>query len=400
MLLTNLFQNLREHAIASNNLDFAEELTPFDLVRSLRHLEFDEAGQQLRSLLEKGYQDGIDGLENVRVEGGKIKGIFIDKVTSTLTKRYEFTVDENAVRYKLINPAAVEQADFTELEFARTKLAGDTKKVKSCPKGTPCRYSCIAKGKECSYTPSADEKGEITFLKQKIGNKKTSEIPDAEKERVAIAADTKKGSISPVPDVTIKNGASFYQIDVSNLSGGKTDKNVDALAKQIASDKGYLATPIIAIRKGIDEYVVAKDPDNEILAAAARKAKEIDPRAGELISTYTVKNQEEADAVLYQRKLAGKLDTPSVKGAEFKTIDVKNISGGKKTQLDDETIEKIAQSQLKVGNALPLVLRETGGDSYEVVSGDAAIIAGRKAREIDPRRGEMINAFVIPYKKP
>ncbi|MBN3949361.1 MAG: hypothetical protein HWQ38_24025 [Nostoc sp. NMS7] len=65
MLLTNLFQNLREHAIASNSLNFAEELVPFELVRSLRYLEFDEAGQQLKSLLEKGYQDGIDAKKKV-----------------------------------------------------------------------------------------------------------------------------------------------------------------------------------------------------------------------------------------------------------------------------------------------------------------------------------------------
>lgn len=182
MSLSQLFQNLREHQIERKDLKSANLIFPREAIASFREFEedlfivnFDEGGQRLKLLLEKGYQDGIDGLENVRVEDGKIKGIFLDKVTSALTKRYEFTIDENAIKYKLLNTAEVEQADFTELEFARTKLAGDTKKEKTCPKGTRCRYSCISKLKECSYVPSADEKGEITFLKQKLSKKNSSE---------------------------------------------------------------------------------------------------------------------------------------------------------------------------------------------------------------------------------
>lgn len=178
MLLTSLFQNLREHAIASKTLEFAEEVTPFVLLQDLRHLEFDEAGQQLKRLLEKGYTDGIDGLENVRVEDGKIKGVFLDKVTSGLTKRYEFTIDEDGVSYKLLNPNALENADFSELEFARTKLAGNTKKEKNCPKGTKCRYSCISKLKECKYKTSESEKKEVSEIKQKLSGKKSASTID------------------------------------------------------------------------------------------------------------------------------------------------------------------------------------------------------------------------------
>jgi hypothetical protein len=177
-MLAQLFQNLREHQIERKDLKSANLIFPREAIASFREFEeglfvvnFDEGGQRLKLLLEKGYQDGIDGLENVRVESGRIKGIFLDKVTSNLTKRYEFTIDESAIKYKLLNPSAVANADFTELEFARTKLAGDTKKEKTCPKGTRCRFSCISKLKECSYVPSADEKGEITYLKQKLSKK-------------------------------------------------------------------------------------------------------------------------------------------------------------------------------------------------------------------------------------
>lgn len=193
MSISQLFQNLREHQIKRKGLKSADLIFPYGAIASFREfeqelfsVEFDEGGQQLKLLLEKGYQDGIDGLENVRVEDGKIKGIFLDKVTSTSTKRYEFTIDENAVKYKLLNPNAVKKADFTELEFARTKLAGDTKKKKNCPNGTSCRYSCISKLKECSYVPSADEKGEITYLKQKLSGRSSPKKDNKPSDNVAV----------------------------------------------------------------------------------------------------------------------------------------------------------------------------------------------------------------------
>jgi hypothetical protein len=222
--------------------------------------------------------------------------------------------------------------------------------------------------------------------------------------------------ITEVPNITIKDspssieGARYLNTDVSTLTGAaKTNAVSKKLGDQIASDGGKLATPIVVINKkfgkgilGIGDHIVAKDPHNEMLASAAVEAKKQNPRAAEMISTYLVGSQEEANAVLYQRNIAGKFgkETPSVKDADFKMIDVKSIVGGvKPPSLDEDTVEKIAQSQLKVGNVLPLVLREVGLEKFEVVSGDAAIVAGRRAREIDPRRGEMINAFVVPRSK-
>lgn len=43
----------------------------------------------------------------------------------------------------------------------------------------------------------------------------------------------------------------------------------------------------------------------------------------------------------------------------------------------------------------PLVLRPTSLESYEVIDGHFEFYAAAKAREIDPRKGEMIGAFIV-----
>lgn len=43
----------------------------------------------------------------------------------------------------------------------------------------------------------------------------------------------------------------------------------------------------------------------------------------------------------------------------------------------------------------PIVVRRTSLESYEVVDGDFEYYAAAKAREIDPRKGEMIGAFIV-----
>ena len=43
----------------------------------------------------------------------------------------------------------------------------------------------------------------------------------------------------------------------------------------------------------------------------------------------------------------------------------------------------------------PLVLRQTSLESYEVIDGHFEFYAAAKAREIDPRKGEMIGAFIV-----
>ncbi|MBD1905332.1 hypothetical protein NDI37_18540 [Funiculus sociatus GB2-A5] len=63
--------------------------------------------------------------------------------------------------------------------------------------------------------------------------------------------------------------------------------------------------------------------------------------------------------------------------------------------LEDE-LNRTAELILKAEGIInPPVIRRTSGESYEVVNGHFEYYAAVKAREIDPRKGEMIGAFII-----
>lgn len=368
-MLSTLFTNLREHTIAAKGVDFTEDLIPFDSIGELRTSE--------NQLFLSSFQELLD---------------FSDVI-----------------------------------DFAAKKDS----KGRTCKKGYPCGASCINAGYNCKKGIAGQAKTYAEFLSlQRKQPKKSVQKPldkknktqdtgknkaTKKKQEVTEMATKTKSSDLKVPDTIVqglsnnskdldRDGASYFTTDVSSIKGESSTGNVDLvqkLARQIIDNGGQMATPLILISKGLD-YEIANDPNNKILAEAVREAKKIDPRIAEMASSFNVRNQEEADALLFQRKVA-KLDlndTPDMKDGKFFTVDVKNISGGKKpTNLSDDELEAIAQSQTKVGNMLPLVLRQTGLEQYEVVSGDAAITAGRRAKEINLRRNEMINAFIIPKAK-
>ena len=67
-----------------------------------------------------------------------------------------------------------------------------------------------------------------------------------------------------------------------------------------------------------------------------------------------------------------------------------------RSEFAEETIESLAQLILGVEGLInPLVLRRTSIESFEVISGHLEYYAAVRAREIDLRKGEMINAFVL-----
>lgn len=67
-----------------------------------------------------------------------------------------------------------------------------------------------------------------------------------------------------------------------------------------------------------------------------------------------------------------------------------------RSQFPEDKIEAIAQLILAVEGLInPLVLRRTSLESFEVISGHLEYYAAVRAREIDLRKGEMINAYVL-----
>jgi len=85
---------------------------------------------------------------------------------------------------------------------------------------------------------------------------------------------------------------------------------------------------------------------------------------------------------------------------KFFLVDVKSITPSKPVeQFDKAEVEKLADSILECNGLLkPLVLKPTGPESYVVIQGNMEFHAAVKAREKDPRKGEMVNAFVISPK--
>ena len=83
---------------------------------------------------------------------------------------------------------------------------------------------------------------------------------------------------------------------------------------------------------------------------------------------------------------------------EFFLVDVKSITPPLSIKQADKTqIKQLAESILECNGLIkPLVLKQTGPETYAVISGHTGYYAALKAREIDPRKGEMVNAFVIP----
>ena len=86
---------------------------------------------------------------------------------------------------------------------------------------------------------------------------------------------------------------------------------------------------------------------------------------------------------------------------EYYLVDVKSItSTTPRSNFKVDQLETLAQSILATGALLsPLLLKQTGAETYEVLAGDLEYYAAVRAKELDPRKGEMVNAFVIPPKQ-
>jgi ParB family chromosome partitioning protein len=78
-------------------------------------------------------------------------------------------------------------------------------------------------------------------------------------------------------------------------------------------------------------------------------------------------------------------------------VAVKKINSAvPRSNFSESELERAAQLILKAEGIInPLVIRRTSLESYEVVGGDFEYHVAARAREIDPRKGEMIGAFII-----
>jgi ParB-like nuclease domain len=85
---------------------------------------------------------------------------------------------------------------------------------------------------------------------------------------------------------------------------------------------------------------------------------------------------------------------------KFATVDVKDIKSEQlRSNFAEEDIEKLAEAILANNGLLrPLILKEINLENSLVLDGHLEYYAAVRAREKDPRKAEMVNAFVIKAK--
>jgi len=85
---------------------------------------------------------------------------------------------------------------------------------------------------------------------------------------------------------------------------------------------------------------------------------------------------------------------------KFIKVDVKDIKSEQlRSNLSEENIEKLADLILESGGLFQaLILKQIGVENYLVLDGHLEYFAAVRAREKDPRKGEIVNAFVITAK--
>lgn len=86
--------------------------------------------------------------------------------------------------------------------------------------------------------------------------------------------------------------------------------------------------------------------------------------------------------------------------SEFYLVDVKNITSDvPRSEFSENDLENLADNILESGGIIrPLILKSTGLETYTVVDGHFEYYGAVRAKEKNPRKGEMVNAFVISPK--
>ncbi|BAZ07993.1 ParB N-terminal domain-containing protein [Calothrix sp. NIES-3974] len=78
-------------------------------------------------------------------------------------------------------------------------------------------------------------------------------------------------------------------------------------------------------------------------------------------------------------------------------VAIKKIScATPRSNFTDEAIEAAAHAILEIeGTINPIIVKRISLQSYEVVDGDFTYYAAARAREIDPKKGEMVNVYIV-----
>lgn len=82
----------------------------------------------------------------------------------------------------------------------------------------------------------------------------------------------------------------------------------------------------------------------------------------------------------------------------FQMIDVSSITANNAHMYHPDLVEQLAQSIVEVGLLTPLLVKQTGLQTYELISEQQSLEyrAVIRAKQLNLRKCEMVNVFVIP----
>jgi hypothetical protein len=209
--------------------------------------------QVMNLVIKSIYTRGTVAVQTIeRDSQGRLSGIFLGDGV-----RFNYTVADGALSYAPVNPKDLpdeDGADFMEdaLDFARLKLAGNTKQVKACKKGYACGYTCISQNRNCRKPLP----GQAKTAAEWVASQETRQ-PEKNKDK---------------PQKTVVTGRQYTEkfISMWNEShGSEWDSNAGGFLKAKLWDKkegefrvyfGNVKDPLIIRQSASGEYTVDKIP--------------------------------------------------------------------------------------------------------------------------------------------
>ena len=148
-----MYQTLRD-------LEFKESDSIY-IFDHLKVADFAETGLLVKSLLESAYTSGITGLQDVDESDGVVTGVFLDQVSSSLTRKFKFKIDSDGITYSEVASTDYSELnsdlDFVEFESKLFKYSNtvDFSTKSKLPKlGSKTKADILGRVKTCNPTVS------------------------------------------------------------------------------------------------------------------------------------------------------------------------------------------------------------------------------------------------------
>ena len=102
-------------------------------------------------------------------------------------------------------------------------------------------------------------------------------------------------------------------------------------------------------------------------------------------------DKKEKQSIKQTTSRTSKISEPDFKLVDIKSIEVDSVAAERITK----KIKDLADSITKIGLIKPLLLLQTGVESYLLLSSESEFQAVKRANQLNPQKCEMVNAMVV-----